>query len=175
VHLLTDHGRARERLYAAWVGGGAVLHPVAVKDPTDYADIFRIVDRELSSILRSPRAGCEELGVHLSPGTPTMAAIWVLLGKSKYHPATFYQTHDGRAWVTHIPFDLVVDYVPEVLKHADARLQSLAGQGPQEVEGFEAIAGDSHGIRVAVGRARRAARRGLSGRILGGGGHRQGE
>jgi DNA-binding NtrC family response regulator len=167
VHLLTDHGRVRERLYAAWVGGGAVLHQVRVKDPTDYADIFRVVDRELSSILPSPRTEREELCVHLSPGTPTMAAIWVLLGKSKYHPATFYQTHDGRAWVTDIPFDLVVDYVPEVLRRADARLQLLAGQGPQEVEGFEAIAGNSHGIRVAVGRARRAARRDVSVLILG--------
>jgi DNA-binding NtrC family response regulator len=167
VHLLTDRGRARERLYAQWVGGGAVLHQVTVKDPTDYAGIFHIVNQELSSILQSPRTESEELCIHLSPGTPTMAAIWVLLGKSKYHPATFYQTHDGRAWVTDIPFDLVVDYVPEVLRRADARLQSLAGQGPQEVEGFEAIAGDSHGIRVAVGRARRAARRDVPVLILG--------
>jgi DNA-binding NtrC family response regulator len=167
VHLLTDHGRARERLYAMWIGGGAVLHQVTVKDPTNYADVFRIVDRELSSVIPLPRRECEELCIHLSPGTPTMAAIWVLLGKSKYHPATFYQTHDGRAWVTDIPFDLVVDYVPEVLRRADARLQSLAGQGPQDVEGFEAITGDSHGIRVAVGRARRAARREVPVLILG--------
>jgi DNA-binding NtrC family response regulator len=168
VHLLTDHGRAREQLYASWIGGGAVLHQVTVKDPTDYTEIFGIVDRELSSILSSPRTEREELCVHLSPGTPTMAAIWVLLGKSKYHPTTFYQTHDGRVWVTDIPFDLVVDYVPEVLRRADARLGALlAGQGPQEVEGFEAIAGDSHGTRVAVGRARRAARRDVSVLILG--------
>jgi DNA-binding NtrC family response regulator len=167
VHLLTSHGRARERLYANWIGGGAVLHQVTVKDPTDYTEIFGIADGELSSILPSPRTEREELRIHLSPGTPTMAAIWVLLGKSRYHPATFYQTHDGRAWVTDIPFDLVLEYVPEVLRHADARLQLLAAQGPQEVAGFEAIAGDSHGIRVAVGRARRAARRDVSVLILG--------
>src|SRR5262249_14975426 len=152
VHLLTDHGRARERLYADWIGGHAVLHQVTVKNPTDYAEIFGIVDRELSCILRSPRTDGEELCIHLSPGTPTMAAIWVLLGKSKYHPATFYQTYEGRAWVTEIPFDLVVDYVPQVLRHADARLQHLAGQGPQEIAGFEDIAGNSRSIRLAVGR-----------------------
>jgi DNA-binding NtrC family response regulator len=167
VHLLTSHPRQRNQLYARWIGGKAVLHLVKVKDPTDYSEIFRIVDTELASVVPLPRTPREELCVHLSPGTPTMTAIWVLLGKSKYHPATFYQTHEGRAWVTTVPFDLVVDFVPQVLRDRDVKLQMLAGQGPQEVEGFQAIAGDSRGIRMAVGRARRAAQRDVSVLILG--------
>ncbi len=167
VHLLTSHPGPRNRLYARWVGGSPVLHPIKVNNPTDYVEIFQLVDTELTSIVRLPRDADEELCIHLSPGTPTMTAIWVLLGKSKYQPATFYQTHDGRAWITTIPFDLVVDYVPQVLRDADARLQLLAAQSPQDVQGFQDVAGDSHGIRVAVGRARRAARRGVSVLILG--------
>lgn len=168
VHLLTSHTGLRNKLYARWVGAcRPVLHQVKVKDPTDYVEVFRLVDAELSSIVRLPRSADDQLCVHLSPGTPTMTAIWVLLGKSKYHPATFYQTHDGRAWVTTVPFDLVVDYVPQVLRDADARLQLLAGEGPQEVQGFEDVAGDSRAIRLAVGRARRAAMRDVSVLILG--------
>ncbi len=91
----------------------------------------------------------------------------MLLGKSKYQPVTFYQTYDGRAWVTTVPFDLVVDYIPQVLRDADARFQSLAAQKPQDVQGFQEVAGESEGIRLAVGRARRAARRDVSVLILG--------
>jgi transcriptional regulator with PAS, ATPase and Fis domain len=69
--------------------------------------------------------------------------------------------------VTEVPFDLVVDYVPQVLRDADAKLQALANQSPQEVQGFESIAGDCSSIRVAVGRARRAARRDVSVLLLG--------
>jgi DNA-binding NtrC family response regulator len=167
VHLLTSHRGLRNRLYARWLDGKAVLHPVRVNDPTDYAEIFALVDAELAAVVPLPRTEREELCVHLSPGTPAMAAIWLLLGKSKYHPTTFYQTHEGTAWVTKIPFDLVVDFVPQVLRDADARLQLLAGQGPQDVEGFEDIAGNSRSIRVAVGRARRAAQRDVSVLILG--------
>jgi DNA-binding NtrC family response regulator len=167
VHLFTSHRGTRNRLYVRWVGGKPVLHPVRVNDPTDYAEIFRTVDAELASVVRLPRDPHEELCVHLSPGTPAMTAIWLLLGKSKYHPTTFYQTYNGRAWVTEVPFDLVVDFVPQVLRDADARLQFLAGQGPQDVEGFTDIAGNSRGIRLAVGRARRAARRDVSVLILG--------
>lgn len=167
IHLLTSHPGPRNQLYAQWVGGRPVLHPVRVNNPTDYTEVFRLVDAELAQVVRLPRDPSEELCVHLSPGTPTMAAIWVLLGKSKYQPVTFYQTHDGRAWITEVPFDLIVDYVPQVLREADARFQALAADGPQDVRGFEDVVGNSHGIRLAVGRARRAARRDVSILILG--------
>ncbi|MBN9519732.1 sigma 54-interacting transcriptional regulator [bacterium] len=167
VHLFTSHTGPRNRLYARWVGGNPTLHHLKVPNPTDYEDVFRLVDAELAKVVALPRAADVELCVHLSPGTPTMTAVWVLLGKSRYQPATFYQTHDGRAWVTTVPFDLVVDYVPQVLRDADARLQQLAAEGPQDVRGFEDVAGDSRGIRVAVGRARRAAGRDVSVLVLG--------
>jgi DNA-binding NtrC family response regulator len=167
VHLLSDHGTLKNRHYLNWLGGEAVLHSVKLTNPTDYPEVFRVVDAELASVVSVPRPHAIDLCVHLSPGTPTMTAIWLLLGKSKFHPATFFQTHDCKAWVTDIPFDLVVDYVPQVLRDADARLQRLAGQSPQEVEGFEGIIGDGTSLRVAVGLARRAARRDVSVLILG--------
>ena len=97
--------------------------------------------RSWPSVVNVPRPDRIDLCVHLSPGTPTMTAIWLLLGKSKYHPTTFFQTHEGKAWVTDIPFDLVVDYVPQVLRDADARLQNLSSQSPQDVPGFQGIVG----------------------------------
>jgi len=107
-----------------------------------------------------------ELNMHLSPGTPAMAAIWILLGKTRY-PATFYQTHKGRAWKTEIPFDIAVDFVPELLKAPDAYLQHLSAQSPGQVDGFQTIIGDSTAIRLAVGRAQRAAVRHIPVLILG--------
>ena len=167
VHLLSDHGPVKNRHYLKWLGGAPVLHPVKLTNPTDYPDVFKVVDEELAAVVSVPRPHALDLCVHLSPGTPTMTAIWLLLGKSKYHPATFFQTHAGKAWVTDIPFDLVVDYVPQVLRDADARLQRLAGQSPQEVAGFEGIVGDCPKLRVAVGAARRAAQRDVSVLLLG--------
>jgi DNA-binding NtrC family response regulator len=167
VHLLSDHGPLKNRHYLKWLGGDPVLHPVKLTNPTDYPEVFKVADTELASVVSVPRPHRIELCIHLSPGTPTMTAIWLLLGKSKYHPATFYQTHECKAWVTDIPFDLVVDYVPQVLRDADARLQQLASQSPQEVAGFQGIVGESRSLRVAVGLARRAAQRDVSVLLLG--------
>lgn len=167
VHLLSDHTAVKNRHYLKWLGGDPVLHQVKLTNPTDYPEVFKVADAELASVVSVPRAHRLDLCLHLSPGTPTMTAIWLLLGKSKYHPATFYQTHEGKAWVTTVPFDLVLEFVPQVLRDADARLQRLASHSPQDVQGFEGIVGESHNLRIAVGLARRAALRDVSVLLLG--------
>ena len=167
VHLLSDHGAAKNRHFLKWLGGEPVLHTVKLTNPTDYPEVFKVVDAELASVINVPRPDRIDLCVLLSPGTPTMTAIWLLLGKSKYHPTTFFQTHEGKAWVTDIPFDLVVDFVPQVLRDADARLQNLSSQSPKDVPGFQGIVGESRPLRVAVGLARRAAHREVSVLLLG--------
>lgn len=175
VHLLSQWKKSdpKNQHYLTWIGGRPVLHPVKLSDPTDYGEVFRVVDAELRKVIRLPRSRDEDLCILLSPGTPTMTAIWVLLGKSTFHPTSFFQSRfhpahfyptqgEKKAWLTEIPFDLVVDYVPQVLRDADARLQLLARQRPQDVKGFESIIGESRALREAVGRARRAAQRDVS-------------
>lgn len=167
VHLLSDHGDFRNRHYVDWVGGSPVLHSVKLSNPTDYPEVFSVADEVLASVLRNPRPHRVDVCMHLSPGTPTMTAIWLLLGKSRYQPVTFFQTHNGKAWVTNVPFDLVMEFVPQVLRDADARLQRLSSQSPRDVEGFEGIVGESRTLRLAVGFAQRAARRDVSVLLLG--------
>ena len=68
---------------------------------------------------------------------------------------------------TVIPYDLVDDFVPELLREPDLNLQHLAARSPGQVDGFQDIVGDSHAIRFAVGRAQRAALRDVPVLILG--------
>lgn len=167
IHLLSNYGDPIDRRYLQWLGVDATVHSVGLKNPIDYDEVFRVADAQLASVVNVPRRDRLDLCMHLSPGTPTMTAVWLLLGKSKYHRTTFFQTHQGRVLVTEVPFDLVVDFVPQVLRDADANLQALAGESPQDVLGFESIAGNSRAINLAVGRARRAARRDVSVLLLG--------
>lgn len=166
VHLLANYEKGWVRGYCDWLGIAVKVHATPLKDPTHYGQIFDAVDAVLAEIVGGRGSDGFELNVHLSPGTPAMAAIWILLGKTRY-PATFYQTHRGRAWKTDIPFDIAVDFVPGFLKAPDAHLQHLAAQSPGQVEGFQKIIGDSPSIRLAVGRARRSAVRHVSLLILG--------
>jgi len=163
---LSDYPAKMNKLYKNWLGYKATILPVRLENPTEYSEIFTKADAAMADILKRHNVGSYELSLLLSPGTPAMAAIWVLLGKSKY-PAKFYQTFEGRAWETEIPFDLAVDYVPELLKGSDSIFQHLASKSPQEIEGFEDIIGNSRAIRLAVGRAKKAAMRDVPVLLLG--------
>jgi hypothetical protein len=161
IFLLTNYPSAWNKRYVAWLGTKAEVVPADLKKPTDYQAIFRIADKAFSAIRGRKDWTQIELCLHLSPGTPAMAAVWLLLGKTRY-PATFYETFAGESWITEVPFDLTIDVLPEILKNPDSHLQHLASQSPSEIEGFGDIVGDSRTIRDAVGRAKRAAVRGVT-------------
>jgi len=133
---------------------------------SDYAAIFQIADADLAKIRKRTDWPEIDLCLHLSPGTPAMAAVWLLLGKTRY-PALFYETFASRSWVTDIPFDLTIDVIPELLRNPDLHLRHLAAESPSEVAGFEQIAGDCQALRIAVGRAKRAAIRSVPVLLLG--------
>lgn len=156
VHLLNNHDAGLAKRFAKWLGCKPVVHQVELTNPTDYVSIFKAADGVLARLMDRPNREAVDLCLHLSPGTPAMTAISVLLGKSRY-PATFYQTHAGQARQTDIPFDLVVDFVPELLRDVDHALVRLASASPSEVRGFEHIIGESQAMRFAVGVAMKAA------------------
>lgn len=166
VRLLSNYPREWNESFLAWLGVKAELVAVELAKPTDYGGIYRIADHELAAIRQRKTWPETELCLHLSPGTPAMAAVWLLLGKTRY-PATFFETFAGESWVTEIPFDITIDVIPDFLRDPDSHLQHLAAETPGEVRGFEDIAGESRVIRDAVGRAKRAALRGVSVLLLG--------
>jgi DNA-binding NtrC family response regulator len=166
ICLLSNYPVDWTKRYVKWLGAPAESKQLKPKNPTDYESIFVEVDSVLAGLRNRANWANTELCIHLSPGSPAMTAIWVLLGKSKY-PATFYQTYRGKAWITEIPFDLIVDFVPELYRDPDSHLQHLAAQSPHEVAGFEKIIGDSKPIRTAVGLAKRAAVRSVPILLLG--------
>lgn len=166
VHLLSQWSDTVNDAFAGWLGVNAQVHNVSLASPTDYAAVFHIANGVLDGLPELRGRHPAELCIHLSPGTPTMTAIWVLLGKSRF-PATFYQSFGDKSWRTEIPFDLAVDYVPELLRGPDRALQNLAMRSPQDVSGFEQIIGESDTIRLLVDRARRAALRDVPVLLLG--------
>lgn len=166
IRLLSNYPGQWNEAYRDWLGGDATVMETELERPTDYAAIFRAANSALATIMNDRADHPFDLCIHLSPGTPAMAAVWLLLGKTRY-AATFYETHQGRAWKTEIPFDLTLDVLPELLRGPDAKLAHLAAFAPHQIDGFGDIIGDSQAIRVAVGRAERAAKRGVSVLLLG--------
>ncbi len=161
IYLLSDTPKSITCQYLKLLGFDAAVNHTHLKNPTDYAEIYTVVSDFLETISKDLSSNNHELSILLSPGTPAMAAIWVLLGKTKYS-ATFWQTWSGKAKQEDIPFDITLDVVSELISSSDNVFNHLATKSPDEVEGFEDIIGKSKAIRLAVGRAQKAAIRDVS-------------
>ena len=119
-------------------------------NPTDYREIYCAV----KNVLEKQNLTGEELYYLLSPGTPAMTSIWVLIGKTKF-PGRFMQTYNNKVLFQEIPFDITADLLPDIIGKTDYLWDNLPDVSC--LSGFEDIVGNSPAIRNAVLRASKAA------------------
>jgi transcriptional regulator with PAS, ATPase and Fis domain len=125
-------------------------------DPTDHAEIYRFVTPVLDDMLARTRPR-PSLTFHLSPGTPSMASVWVLLATTRYS-AKMIQTSKKRGLVdTRLPFEIAMEFVPQLTRQADERFQELTAGRPPKDPAFAEIAYRSREMQRVVGLARRVA------------------
>jgi len=83
-------------------------HFVALSSPTDYTEITQSVEPILSSLAakRIP------ISIFLTPGTPAMQAVWVLLGKTKFQAEFYESSREQGVQKVSIPFDISAEFIP---------------------------------------------------------------
>lgn len=160
VHLLTNYDHARSAAYCSWLeqqfpGLRVDLFDVELSSPINYAEIYAQVSEELK-LARLPRNDVE-LTFHLSPGTPAMAAIWIMLAKTRF-PAKLIQTSQQKGLESvNFSFDLANDFLPEFLQRGDERAERLISAPLQATPGFEKILHLSDAMARQIELARRVA------------------
>lgn len=130
-----------------------------LKDPTDYLGIFRAADDVLSDLTR--RVPVNEVAIHTSPGTSAMAAVWILLAKTKFVEATLFKSwldRTGRSQLAEveIPFDLTLDVLPDIAARHAALLAPLDARLPA-TNAFDALIHRSAAMAAVIRDARRIA------------------
>lgn len=138
VQILSNYPESHYKGYARWLSKQTntqpVITPVKLSDPTDHSGIYEAARAKIREILKSdPRA---RLVFHLSPGTPAMSSVWLLLSKT-FCDAELIQTsqEEGLKKVS-LPFDISAEYVPQIIRKADEALGGLS-------KGID-IFGDAH-------------------------------
>lgn len=131
IHLLTNYDFDRTVKFCAWLEQrcsypSSKVHPyhVELNSPIDYDEVYAATTKELHA------AGLpsedRELTFHLSPGTPTMAVIWVTLARTQF-PAQLIQTARDRGVLpVTFHFDLANAFLPGFLQSRDDRNERLA-------------------------------------------------
>lgn len=160
VYLLTNYSHLRSSQYCDWLeartGCRAIdLQEISLVSPIDHAEIYREVTAQLKLLrLPSPEVAITFL---LSPGTPAMATIWVLLAKSRF-PARLLQT-SAQQGVTEVDvgFDLAGDFLPEFLQRSDERVNRLVDTSSTVVSEFAGIVHVGQVMQEQIQRAHRVA------------------
>ncbi|NOY25156.1 MAG: AAA domain-containing protein, partial [Oligoflexia bacterium] len=162
VILLHDYAADEVQPYADWLSSHTsaplTLRHEPLSGPTHFGEIYQAAVRTIEHALESAGDSCE-LVIHLSPGTPAMAAVWILLAKTRF-PATLIESsrQHGVREAT-VPFDIAVDFLPDLFRGPDERIERLARGLPPNAPEFEAILHQSQVMRRAVTRARKVALR----------------
>lgn len=161
IHLLSDHGKHKTTTYVRWLQQrtecAITTHSAKLSSPTCFEEIYRFAASVVEGIkLTTP---LEELTFHLSPGTPAMAAVWILLAKTR-HPAQLIESsrEQGVKDVA-IPFQLSAEFSPAGDKNADEALARLMQGLPPETPAFTAIIHRCATMKRTVAMAHRLALR----------------
>lgn len=139
--LLSDHGQQRTKNFTEWLRSkflGAIdVQYANLRSPTDFEDIYKAANGAISAALASSKG--QKLTFHLSPGTPAMAAVWVLLAKAKYGADLIESSREQGVRPVVVPFDLAAEFHPIASKEADEALAQLVQGLPPAAPEFTSI------------------------------------
>ncbi len=165
VLLLSDYPEQEIAEYRRWlkkrVSSPIEVFSTTLTSPTNFGEIYEFA-REVAD--KAKRAAPEGTGLvfHLSPGTPAMAAVWIILAKTRFAAELIESSAKFGVRTASVPFDIAADFIPDLLRDSDRRLTELSAAPPPEAPEFRDIIHRSKVMQRAVGRAQRIAPRNLS-------------
>ena len=138
--LVTDYDDSLVRPYIRWLAERSKTRLEVIREklsgPTDFGEIYEAAVRACTTALND-RGGDTSLTFHLSPGTPAMAAIWILLAKTRFPAELIESSRDHGVKTASVPFDISADFIPDLLR-VDERCDVYIAEESGHVAGFGA-------------------------------------
>ncbi|MGB5735585.1 MAG: AAA family ATPase, partial [Thiohalocapsa sp.] len=129
VELLCDYPPPAAEPYLDWLRARTNApiqpHPVTLPSPTDFEAIYRHARARTDQILADGSITPEHRTFPLSPGTPAMAAVWIILAKTRVPAELIESSIKHGVQTVSIPFQLSADFLPDLLRRPDAELTRL--------------------------------------------------
>jgi transcriptional regulator with PAS, ATPase and Fis domain len=162
IVLISDYPEQEVSRYLDWLAprtpAKITLHVARLTSPTNFAEIYETALAALTEIKKRFQENVL-LTFHLSPGTPAMAAVWILLAKT-LHPATLIQSSKEKGvQLADIPFDISAEFVPGQNHQSDETLKRLTAALPPEAPEFDSIIHRSPAMQRLIVKGRLVAKR----------------
>lgn len=170
VVLLSDYARAKAGAYKKWLSdltdADIQVQHHKLSGPTNFGEIYEAARETVEGYLASEDTILDTT-FHLSPGTPAMAAVWIILAKTRFPARLIESSREAGVKVVSLPFDISAEYLPDLLRKSDEELARLSLGLPTDAPEFESIIHRSDVMKRVIAKARRAAPRDIPVLILG--------
>ena len=165
IDLICDLSPDDTKIYINWLKSlctsEILQYNQKLTSPTHFGEIYEAVSRVVSDI-QTRHGKDSSLTFHLSPGTPAMAAVWVILAKTRYPAELIESSQKGGVKTASIPFDLSAEFIPDLLRHPDNRLERLSEGLPPDAPEFAHLVHRSEAMKRVILKARHVAPRSVA-------------
>jgi len=164
IVLISDYPENDVHSYTRWLQGiknlPAEVTFATLSSPTHFSDIYQTAVKAIESVHKAYGPNIA-LTYHLSPGTPAMAAVWILIAAGRYPAELIESSREQGVKSVTIPFEIAAEYMPRLREKQDQRIQECLAALPPNAPAFEEIIFQSESMKRVVERARRVAPRNL--------------
>jgi transcriptional regulator with PAS, ATPase and Fis domain len=127
IVLLYNYPIAEVEPYLNWLRGEVVCEVesqyVELTSPVHFGEIYLAADSLLRRLCSNRKV---ELNILISPGTPAMQAVWILLGKTRYSAVLWQSSREQGVEKAIIPFDISAEYQPAAEKIGTDIINNMA-------------------------------------------------
>ncbi|MDG1003829.1 MAG: RNA repair transcriptional activator RtcR family protein, partial [Emcibacteraceae bacterium] len=169
LYLLTneygdvDRYRKDVRHYKNWVKKLCDIQvettETGISDPTDYRAIYEAAEKEVGSLIERMKGDTVNLTFHVTPGTPAMQTVWVLLANSQFKAQLIQSSKEKGVKKVDVPFEIDAEFIPKVLEPLDRKLKQSFDTSFKKGAKFGDIVYRSKEMHSAVSRAKKVAKR----------------
>ena len=164
VYLVSDYSQDELKPFLRWLRGRTSARIEVTYEklsgPTQFGEIYESAVRTCTKALKS-RPTDTSLVFHLSPGTPAMAAVSIILAKTRFPAELIESSRLHGVRTASVPFDISADFIPELLRAQDERVRELSEGKPPTAPEFASIIYRSGGMSRLIERARKVAARNI--------------
>ena len=162
IVLLSDYAKDRVSNYITWIQAQTKdkisVYFKPLSGPTQFGEIYEAVVQVILEVLKKHGTDVD-LTFHLSPGTPAMAAVWIILSKTRFLAELIESSVKFGVRTVSVPFDISAEFIPDLLRKPDKDLERFSeGLSPEAPE-FSDIIHRSTVMKRVIAKARRIAPR----------------
>ncbi|NLI76533.1 MAG: sigma 54-interacting transcriptional regulator [Candidatus Riflebacteria bacterium] len=161
AYLLNNYPDADGERYRAWLAARSktriVLVKAALTKPTMLGEIYEAATDALARVARDLKGKPHAFTFHLSPGTPQMAIIWMILANSAVRAELIESSAQFGVNPVPCPFELTVNYLPHISARTRRDILDLSQGLPPAGPEFDAIVHRCEAMQRLIVKARRLA------------------